>query len=125
MYCTPIFARLFVCACVHMAARMSGSISIDYCYTPAVNCHFSLSSHGTCFWYANKLFQQWLLNALYAVVVFYILNALSGLFREDDGQLSYFCLFFLLQSKYFFITAMTDTESASKSVSVWNLFLIM
>lgn len=125
MHCTPICARLFVCACVRMLACISSSISIDCCYTPAGNWHFSLSSRGTCFWYANKLFQWRLLNALNAIIVFYILNALLGLLREDDGQLSHFRLFFLLQSKYSFFTTMTDSDRASKSVSVWNLSLIM
>lgn len=76
MHVLYIYRCMRVCVRMHMHAHInSGCISIDYC-SSAGNWHVSPSTHGTCFWYVNKLCQWRLLNALDAAVVFCILNTL-------------------------------------------------
>lgn len=55
--CTYVCVFEWVCVCI------STHISIDYCSIPVDNWHF-LCTHGTCFWYVDKLL-QWTFAQLY------------------------------------------------------------
>lgn len=100
-------ARLLVCTSLHVLACISSIMITDHC-SSAGNCHFPVSRHETYFYYVNKLFQWKLLNAAFVLC---ILNGLSGLLQEDDGQLLYFfVVFFQLEGRYLFFATMSDSE---------------